>query len=183
MNLQLLQQKLPEIRRWIDRTLAAHSANALTVASYCFSRLSRFYGSDMLSTSRVVEVPRVPVPPLGAMGLPQFAEFEQGDYAGITYRDTYFVRSGDAQRESLHFHELVHVVQWRHLGPDRFLMAYAIGYFAGGGYRNNPLEIMAYDLQVRFDQDSSSFDSDAIIRHQLDNVVPVLFARASKGEL
>jgi hypothetical protein len=32
------------------------------------------------------------VPPLSAIGLSQFAEFETGDYDGIAYLDTFFVK-------------------------------------------------------------------------------------------
>ena len=68
------------------------------------------------------------MPPLSALGITGFGEFETGNYAGITFLDTYFVQSGEVLRESLHFHELVHVVQWQHLGAERFVMAYALGY-------------------------------------------------------
>ena len=183
MTLQLLQQKLPDIRLWIERTLAMHSTRARAVSSYHFPRLSQYYPDDILNNSRIVEVPRVPVPPLTAMGLHQFAEFEKGDYEGITYLNTYFVKADAVHNESLHFHELVHVVQWQHLGPERFLMAYAIGYFAGGGYRNNPLEVMAYDLQARFDNKGPPFDAAPLIQQDLDNLIPALLDRAFKGEL
>lgn len=183
MTLQLLQQKLPEIQLWIERTLAAHSARARPVASYHFPRLSRYYSNEILSNSGVVEVPRVPVLPLTVMGLQQFAEFEKGDYAGITYLNTYFVQAIAAAHESLHFHELVHVVQWQHLGSERFLLAYAIGYLVGGRYRDNPLEIMAYDFQERFENNASPFDAAVLIRRDLDRLVPALMARASKDEV
>ena len=51
--------------------------------------------------------------------------------------------------EGLYFHELMHVVQWRMLGPERFLAAYADG-LEKFGYRNSPLEAMAYDAQAAF---------------------------------
>lgn len=85
--------------------------------------------------------------------------------------------------ESLHFHELVHVVQWQHLGPERFIMAYALGHLLSGGYRTNPLEEMAYGLQARFDANTPAFDVAAIVRPELDRVVPPLLARASVGKL
>jgi hypothetical protein len=179
MNQQLLLQKLPEIKAWIERTLETHSSQARPVTSYAFQRLARFYSAKLLASTSVVEVPRVPVPPLMAMGLPELADFENGDYAGITYLNTYFVQLNAATSESLHFHELVHVVQWQHLGPDRFLMAYALGYMLGGGYRNNPLEVMAYDLQARFDQHAAPFDAEAEIRRGLDVQIPPLLNRAT----
>jgi hypothetical protein len=122
----------------------------------------------------VVEVPNVPVPPLGDMGLPEFAKFQDGTYDGITYLNTYFVRDFRADDESLHFHELVHVIQWQHLGPDRFLMAYAAGYLAAGNYRDNPLEAMAYDLQDQFDAGGRIQDVERSIRNQLDSLVPAI---------
>ena len=85
--------------------------------------------------------------------------------------------------ESLHFHELVHVVQWQHLGPERFIMAYALGHLLSGGYRTNPLEEMAYGLQARFDANAPAFDVATIVCPELDRTVPALFARASAGKL
>ncbi len=49
------------------------------------------------------------------------------DAGGITYLDTLSVKRELAEQEPLHFHELIHVVQWRLLGPERFLAAYADG--------------------------------------------------------
>jgi hypothetical protein len=131
------------------------------VASYHFSRLGGFYSSEFLKMAKVVEVERVPVPPLSALGLTGFGEFVSGNYAGITFLDTYFVQSGEALRESLHFHELVHVVQWQQLGAERFVMACALGYLQGGGYRANPLEVMAYDLQDYFEKGVQPIDVES----------------------
>jgi hypothetical protein len=176
MNPQLLLQKLPEIRTWIEGTLSSHRAMERPVASYVFPRLATYFSTQLLASSRVVEVPRVPIPPLAALGLPDFAEFENGDYGGITYLNTYFIQASLATSESLHFHELVHVVQWQCLGVEHFLAAYAIG--LAGGYRANPLEVMAYDLQARFDQNAAPFDAETLIRRSLDTLVPTLLDRA-----
>ncbi len=178
MNPQLLVQKLPEIKTWIEGTLASHRAMERQVTSYVFPRLATYYSTQLLASSRVVEVPRVPIPPLAALGLPDFAEFENGDYEGITYLNTYFVQASVATGESLHFHELVHVAQWQHLGADRFLVAYALGYLLAGGYRANPLEVMAYDLQARFDQNAAPFDAETLTRRNLNAIEPVLLDRA-----
>jgi hypothetical protein len=174
VNPQALLEKLPMVRSWIDRTLAEHSQKARPVASYRFPRLGAFYSDQLLSAAKVIEVERVPVPPLSSFGLAGFGEFEGGNYAGITFLDSYFVQSSEASRESLHFHELVHVVQWQHLGAEGFLMAYASGYLMGGGYRANPLEIMAYDLQAYFEKDGQPVDAEAAVRRQLDGLTPSL---------
>src|SRR6185295_13323069 len=120
MDLQKVLQKLPDMRDWIERTLAANREQARSAASYRFPRLPQFYTPVFLESAYVVVVPRVPMPPLTGMGLPELADFERGNYAGVTYRNTYFVREDSAYNESLHFHELVHVVQWQQLGVDRF---------------------------------------------------------------
>ena len=108
----------------------------------------------------VVFVPRVPMPPLSAMGLDRFSDFERMDAGGITYLNTYFARADQSHSESLHFHELVHVIQWRLLGPEQFLALYADG-LERFGYRRSPLEVMAFRLQGRFQREAQPFSVDA----------------------
>lgn len=146
----------PRIAGWIQKTLTEHTPAARTVASFGFSRLRDYYDLPLLASSKVVVVARVPMPPLSAMGLDRFSDFEQMDIEGITYLDTYFVRAEHAHVESLHFHELVHVIQWRRLGPKKFLALYADG-LERFGYRYSPLEVMAYDLQDRFEREPKPF--------------------------
>lgn len=171
-NIQIKKvlSKMPDIMSWIDATLAAHAAQARPVASFGFKRLLDFYSPQLLEKTKVVVVERVPVPPLGALGLPEFADFEQGQYVGMTFTDTYFVAGAEASRESLHFHELVHVVQWAHLGIERFLSAYAAG-LVTDGYQNSPLEVMAYELEAHFEKGGNPIDVVAVVGSQLDNVI------------
>jgi hypothetical protein len=98
--------------------------------------------------------------PLKAIGLDWFSDFEQMDAGGITYLNTCFVRADYADMEAHHFHELVHLIQWRLLGPERFLALYADG-LERFGYRNSPLEVMACDLQDRFECERQPFRVEA----------------------
>lgn len=157
---------LPQLKRWIDETLHAHASRARSVDSYAFPRLRDFYTRDLLATAKVVEVDRLPIPPLSALGLTEFAAFEEMAFGGITYLDTYFATRDAARLEQLHFHELVHVIQWEVLGPDKFLLAYADG-FLRYGYRDSPLEVMAYDLQARFDESGDAFNVRSEVEAQL----------------
>src|SRR5437879_5787128 len=100
MNLEKLLLKLPLITDWINKTLAAHAVRAQPVSDFDFKRLQNFYSPKFLARTRVVAVVRVPVPPLAAMGLPEFSAFEQGEYAGITFQDTYFLRASQVTNES-----------------------------------------------------------------------------------
>jgi hypothetical protein len=114
-----------------------------------------------------VVVDRIPVPPLSSIGLSRFKGFERSDYNGITYLGTYFLTRAAAGNESLHFHEMVHVVQWRRvLGAEFFLAMYAGG-LEKFGYRDSPLEKMAYDAQELFDRSGSVFDAEKFVEQKL----------------
>src|SRR5262245_21577546 len=164
------QKAFPVIRDWISQTLATHAPKSKAVASFRFPRLPRYYGNDLLTRAKVVFVDKCPVPPLSSIGLSQFADFENMNASGITYLDTYFVLWHEAERESLHFHELVHVIQWQLLGAERFLALYADG-LERHGYRNNPLEVMAYNLQDRFEFQAEPFSVEAACQRLLGRLV------------
>jgi len=169
MLLHLLPRILM-IRSWIDRTLAAFEKEARPVAAIIetcgFRRLPDYFDAAFLSRVRCVAVERVPVPPLASMGLRLFAGVESKHYAGITYGDTYFVDRRYDRSESLHFHEMIHAVQWDCLGFDRFLLAYARGLLRYG-YARSPLEVMAYDHQRRFETDPYPYPAEALVREEL----------------
>jgi hypothetical protein len=103
----------PKLRIWIEKTLAFYEKNAQPVISMHFMRLPLYFGHRLLEIVKFVAIDRVPMPPLTAMGLSRFAAFEQGNFDGITYEDRYFIERSVATEESLHFHELIHVIQWR----------------------------------------------------------------------
>jgi len=95
--------------------------------------------------------------------------FESGVVLGITYLDTYFVRRGEEASESLHFHELVHIAQWTHLGMDDFIGKYALGLMAHG-YRNCPFEEMAFRFQECFEKNNMPFDVVSEVQKELDRI-------------
>lgn len=156
----------PQVSEWIRQTLLYHAAKARAVDSVGFRRLPLYFSPELLSATKFVIVDKVPVPPLSKMGLKQFAEFEKGDWGGMTYLDTFFVHQSRASDESLYFHELIHVIQWRLLGPERFLAAYADGY-EKHGYKDSPLEVMAYDAENTFVTAAQPFDARKLVEEQL----------------
>ena len=169
MDIQALALKIPLIEGWIDKTLADHAGQARPVASLGFTRLPQFYSATLLARAKVIPVAKVPVPPLSQLGLQEFADFENGTYAGITFKDTYFVQDSELTNESLHFHELVHIVQWAYMGVERFLLSYAAG-LAAVGYKDSPLEAMAYGLQDIFDKNGKPGDVEAAVISKLKEV-------------
>jgi hypothetical protein len=170
MTEQEFRTAYPLIANWIQKTLAEHAGAAQPVTSLGFTRLANYYDASLLAAGKVVVVARVPMPPLAAMGLDRFKDFERMDAGGITYLDTYFVRADHAHVESLHFHELVHVVQWRLLGPEKFLALYADG-LERFGYRNSPLEVMAYDFQDRFEREPEPFSVEVACQKPLSDLI------------
>jgi hypothetical protein len=87
------------------------------------------------------------------------------DAAGVTYLDTFFVRQDARHEEVLYFHELVHIIQWKLFGAKKFIAAYADG-LERFGYRDSPLEAMAYDAQEAFVNSPQPFDVEKyVIKH------------------
>ena len=156
----------PKVQAWIQKTLAAHEKDAQPIASMRFARLPLYFDPTSLDTAKFIPIDRVPMPPLSAMGLDRFAVFEQGDFNGVTYVDRYFIKRTVMTEEALHFHELIHVIQWRSLGPEGFLAAYANG-LDEFGYENSPLEKMAHDAEASFKRSSVIFDAEKFVAEQL----------------
>jgi hypothetical protein len=145
-----LQRALPQVEQWVKELHTRHALEAVPVGEMGFQRLESYLPVDLLQRARAVTIPRIPFPPVSAYGLPEFEQLAQIPMAGITFDDMYFVHPAHAS-EGVHFHELVHVIQWGALGVRTFLVTYAVG-IAQYGYVESPLEAVAYDLQARFEQ-------------------------------
>ena len=150
--IQRFRAALPSVRQWIDHFVDDHATQARAVSTLGFRRLSTCFPQEVLQRARVVTLARVPFPPVDRLGLPELAPIQRMSFAGITFKDTFFIQRGQSS-ESLHFHEMVHIVQWARLGVDNFLLAYGMGLLQFG-YASSPLEQMAYTLQASFDTDS-----------------------------
>lgn len=159
---------LPGIRQWIEEFMNDHAEQARAVNTLDFTRLSTCFPQELLERAKVVTVPRVPFPPVDRFGLPELASVQQMSFAGITFKDTFFLQQGQAS-ESLHFHELVHVVQWEKLGVDNFLLAYGVG-LVQFGYEQSPLEKLAYSLQESFDNGRPPQDLVGVIETRTDAI-------------
>src|SRR3989338_2489182 len=182
MELSKLVEKLPLIRKWIEVTLNHYASKAKPIDEFNFKNLPLYYSDQLLRSAKVVVVDQVPVPPLTSFGLAEFSGFEKGDYAGITFKDTYFVNSKEVFSESLHFHELIHIVQWKHLGVEKFLIAYALGLLKYD-YQNSPFEVMAYKHQANFDSKAVPYNVEKVVLTELNALLPSILDKAFKGEL
>jgi hypothetical protein len=168
MTPEEFQTVYPPVIAWVQQTIAAHKCGAKRVSEFGFRRLPLYVSEGFLENVSAVIVDRIPVPPLSRIGLRRFVELEMGDHDGITYLDTYFIKRIRACDEALHFHELVHTIQWRALGPERLVRTYADG-VERFGYRNSPLERMAYDAEHRFSYSLEPFNLEQFVLSQLSD--------------
>jgi hypothetical protein len=159
----------PKLLSWIHETLSFYEKNAKPIASMQFARLPLYFDPTFLESAKFIAIDRIPMPPLSQMGLSRFAVFERGNFNGVTFLDRYFVKRTMVGEEALHFHELIHVIQWRLLGPEDFLVAYANG-LDEFGYENSPLEKIAYDAETLFKQSSQVFDTEKFVAERLSHL-------------
>jgi hypothetical protein len=82
----------PLLFDWIQTTLAASAPIAESVAAHGFVRLPLYFTEKTLTSTKVVLADPLPMPPLSSMGLVRFADFERGNFDGITYIDTIFMK-------------------------------------------------------------------------------------------
>ncbi|MDX1538361.1 hypothetical protein [Arsukibacterium sp.] len=139
---------LDNIEKWIDETLEKYSRERTSCEVFA-EKFTGFYPVEFLNSCYFVvvdEIPKPDFPELHEMGLTDFIEM---DVDGITYKNTYFIKKGFETDYRLHFHELVHVLQWQLLGAQSFIQRY-IQEINMHGYRNAPLEKMAYGLDSYF---------------------------------
>jgi hypothetical protein len=177
-QLQRMNAALALVRAWIDSLRTQHAGAAVPVARCGFARLPEYFSAALLNQTRAVSVAKIPLPPLADLGLKEFADLRKMALSAITFGDTIYVHQS-LRTESIHFHEMVHAVQWRTLGIDRFLLTYGSGMLRHG-YARNPLEAMAYDLQSQFDRNVAIPELEATVAaHARDRCAEMaaLFAR------
>ena len=150
---------IPSVNLWIDNYISQHKSSRVRLANAGFSRLPGYFAPQTLESAYYVLVPTIDALPLAEFGLGELS-FEGENYNGITFKDTFFVTS---KNESLHFHEMIHVIQWNEMGPENFLLDYGIG-LVKYGYRDSPLEEIAYSMQAQFDAGKYIEDLELTVR-------------------
>jgi hypothetical protein len=151
--LERVAAALPHIRTWMMDLRAQHAGRGFPVRQFGFANLAKVLPSRWLEKTRVVIVETTPFPPVSACGLPEFQNMAATRWEAIAFDDVYFVKRGYEDFEAIHFHELIHVIQWATLDADAFLLTYATG-LVRYDYENGPLERVAYDLHAAFMRDT-----------------------------
>src|SRR5262245_18919655 len=151
---------VPRVRTWLEALRTHYAGESQPVAALGFPRLARYFSQAVLDATRVVVVSKIPFPPIVDLGI-EFAELAQMGLSAVTFDDTIFVHRA-FRNETIHFHELVHVVQWRAIGVQPFMLTYGLGLIERG-YAHSPLEAMAYDLQSQFDREIAIPELEAAV--------------------
>ncbi|WP_445355923.1 hypothetical protein ACJJI5_07650 [Microbulbifer sp. EKSA008] len=156
---------LQKIDQWIDQTLIDFKEVRQSCARFT-GKFSGYYTKEFLSKSYFVVVDNIPKPRFPELYQAGLGDFVDMEVAGITYKDTYFVKTPFAAEISLHFHELVHIHQWSLLGAESFIKRY-ISEIQTYGYNGAPLEKMAYSLQDRFMDNCTPTDVLSYVQNHL----------------
>ena len=147
---------LAKINGWIDETLDNCASEKVACKRFA-ADFRGYYEPEFLATSYYVVVPQLPKPDFPELRQLGFGDLIDADFNGITYKNTYFVKQGKERNLNLHFHELVHVVQWQILGAEAFIIRY-MDEILRYGYEDAPLEKLAYALEDHFVKGDPPFD-------------------------
>jgi hypothetical protein len=148
----MLELGLPWL--WEQRNL--HRADSRELSAQERLAFQGYYGDGTLDRVRLATVERISNPSfysqLQSSGYPTL---DVSFAAGMAFVDCVVVRRSinqdSAWWRSLLFHELVHVVQFEVLGPERHLELYLRGWMENGyRYDSIPFEEQARQLEARF---------------------------------
>lgn len=153
------------IEEWIDLT----NERFFNQRQSCelFTRdFAGFYSEEFLSNSYFVVVDSIPKPEFPEIRQAGLSDFLDMEVQGITYKNTYYIVPRVAQDLRLHFHELVHVAQWKTLGTIGFLQRY-ISEVQSVGYNEAPLEKLAYAFDRHFSQGGKKVDVPSYVESKI----------------
>ncbi len=171
---ELVQFMIENGRRWVTSQRKAFQPTSDPISEEDRKILCHYFGPAVLQGTRWTWVEEIANPDFYAelerAGQPIPLDFRL--MTGIVFVDTIVLSrsqyEGPATWRPLLFHELVHVVQYRILGIDRFVSEYVKGWARNGFfYEAIPLERMAYELQGRFDQASGRFSAESEVLRAL----------------
>jgi hypothetical protein len=131
-----------------------YCSRAVPLSAQQKAAMTGFFSPQVLDSARLLVLERERVsnpefyPMLKGLGFTNLPD--QSGMGATTFSDV--VVSHGPFSNGLLFHELVHVEQYRQLGIPRFSELYVGGFLNGGSYDAIPLEVNAYTLGGRFEQ-------------------------------
>ena len=156
---------LNKIEQWVDQSNLDHE-NQRTSCKCFVDEFGGFYPVSFLENAYFVVVESIPKPDFPGLREIGLGGFIDMNVDGITYKNTYYILPHVEQNIRLHFHELVHVAQWRTLGAINFIQRY-IEEIQNYGYAGAPLEKMAYGLDTYFYNGGESIDIPSYVSKKI----------------
>lgn len=157
--LKLAPGQIAQLTQWVAEYIGDQRSrfreSAVPIPPDFVKAVKPFFPEDILKGVRVAHgraaEPKF-YPQLRVLGIRNAPPFS--DMAGITFQD--IVVHVEPLSQSLLFHELVHAVQYKHLGLNGFAEYYVRGFLSGGSYEEIPLEKQAYALEDKFARNPNS---------------------------
>lgn len=137
-----------EITAWIHSTNQQFEAQRQSCSEFK-ELFAGYFPEEFLTRSFYVVMDQIPLPPKDLLEAGNLVDLFGRQLEGLTLDDTYYLLPTAADNLQIHFHELVHVAQWQHLGVEGFLARY-LNELNSYGYNEMPLERMAYELDARY---------------------------------
>ncbi len=137
-----------EITAWIHSTNQQFEVQRQSCSEFK-ELFAGYFPEEFLTRSFYVVTDRIPLPAKDLLEAGNLGSLFGRQIEGLTLNDTYYLVPTAADNLQIHFHELVHVAQWHHLGVERFLARY-LNELNRYGYNEMPLERMAYELDARY---------------------------------
>lgn len=172
---------IPPLCDWIDRLRDRYADQAAPVDAQRWRRVDRYFSASLLHQTMLVFVDQVPVIPLEGLETTSLDFENSPDNASISFDGYLFLHRDAGDRETVLFHEMVHVVQWREAGIGGFLLLYIVGN-RRSGYLNNPLEAMAYDMQARFAETVVPFNAELEVARATRRIIDNFRAESPETE-
>lgn len=156
---------IEKIEEWIHQVNKLHEPKRRSCSVFQ-RQFDGFYSPEFLQSAYFVIVDELPKPDYPELREAGFGSFIDMEAAGITYQDTYYVQARVSEELRLHFHELVHVLQWRELGTKGFILRY-MDELVNFGYEQSPLEKMAYSLDAHYGENGRHLNVEQYVRENL----------------
>ncbi|GMR13659.1 MAG: hypothetical protein BMS9Abin29_1871 [Gemmatimonadota bacterium] len=160
---------------WINEQRNRHFETSESLPDTTRAALRGYFEPETLDRARIDHASHIENPPFYSQfeAAGQAIPLDFSVWAGITFGDVILLSDAGesgSMPPSVVFHEMVHVVQYGMLGIDEFARRYVTSLaWNRFQYMTIPLEVMAFELQDRFEQsDGQPFSAEAEIRRQLD---------------
>lgn len=144
-----------QAHQWIESQRQLHRPEARSLTAEELELYGPYFPSEVLTTARIRTVPSFENPPfLGELRIPAAQTLDFRQASGLALLDTILLnesRPGGFSPQFILFHELVHLTQYRVLGPEAFLESWIEDLVVNGrSYTQIRLEAQAFELARRF---------------------------------